>query len=540
MSDQPSEYIETIKILTTFLSENMIVFLLMLLVFKCRKAISDLINRLTSLTYKNGKSQIGIEATSPRFTDATKAKPNSAVEKLTIKEESKDSVEIDPVGNEKNWFAQMHAAFNEGRIEDAKKGFKDYALDEKDEIKLEENKAVFLYLLFGKGKDNTAISQLEELARTPKNEKTKHNTLTWLSFCFNDSRQTKKEIQLWKNAISEITSEHLITDSIVYLSYALDRDGDIEEAKRILIERLTLIQEDTQKSKIYAALAIIEKSLGNNNLAVYCKDKSLEYDANNRDELFNSAYSASEQEIEEISISNYLTLLRIDKDNSTALNNLGARAQEAGLAIKAVENYKESSKLKNSLAMANQGYLLLNSGFTKEAEKIAKDASLTDNPHENVYSLLGSISEKKKEENEKWDQLTKKSFDRQKQIRRYTEQLYLGSIDSLDGEWTLDTGENITLNSSNKIINTAWKESIGALSPELYKVELTGSISGSTFRGRYKRKKESDGQYAGLLSISNNNDVACLGFVSDDGKILNIISENHKDDFSLRMNKKSA
>ncbi|WDP93372.1 MAG: hypothetical protein HUN04_22355 [Desulfobacter sp.] len=481
---------------------------------------------------------MGIEATSPKIADATGAKPHSAVEKLTIKEEGKD--EIDQVGKETTWFGKMHAAFSEGRIDDAKRVFKEYALDEKDEIKLEENKAFFLYFLFEKGKDNTAISQLEELARSSKTEQTKHNTLTWLSFCFHDSRQTKKEIQLWKNAISEITSEHLITDSIVNLSRALDRDGDIEEAKRILIKRLTLIQEDIQKSKIYAALAIIEKSLGNNNLAVYCKDKSLEYDANNRDELFNSAYSASEQEIEEISISNYLTLLRIDKDNSTALNNLGVRAQEAGLAIKAVENYKESSKLKNSLAMANEGYLLLDAGFTEEAERIAKDASLMDKPHENVYSLLGSIAEKKKEENEKWDRLTKKSFDRQKQIRSYTEQIYLGSIDSLDGEWTLDTGESITLNSSSKIINTTWKEPIGALNPELYKVELTGSISGSTFSGRYKRKKESDGQYAGLLSISNNKDIACLGFVSDEGKILNIISEDQKDDFSLRMNKKSA
>jgi tetratricopeptide (TPR) repeat protein len=119
----------------------------------------------------------------------------------------------------------MHRAFDDGRIEDAEAAFKEYALEEKDPVKLEGNKAFFLYFLFKKGKDNSAITQLENLANTSANEESKYIILTWLSFCLRDSSQIKAEIELWNKAVESFQSDKQVTGATVNLAYALNLDG---------------------------------------------------------------------------------------------------------------------------------------------------------------------------------------------------------------------------------------------------------------------------------------------------------------------------
>jgi len=428
----------------------------------------------------------------------------------------------------------MHRAFSERRFDDADAIFNEYTVNEKDEIKLVENKALYLYFRFNKAKDNKAIEKLENLACTAKTEESKFSTLIWLSFCLRDSMQYGKEVELWRSVLDEIQSEELKIRTTVNLAYALNKDDKSIEAKKLLVNQLSYAVDDVQKSSLYDALSSIEKTLGNKSLSVYCKDKSLEFDANNRDELFNSAYASSDEDIDEISISNYIKLIQIDSDNSTALNNLGARAQEAGLKIKAVENYKKSSSYNNTLAMANQGYLLLGAGFTDEAEKIAKKALESDDPHKNVHSLIAAIDEKKQEQNAKWDKLREKSLERQKIIRKYTEQYYIGNSESLKGDWLVSNTYPTTITIDKDAINATWSEPVQGLGlvGGSYEAELRGKVSGSTFEGIYTRKKN-DNSPNTLLGLSGNISQSCIGYISEDSNQINLISTKLKDDFSL-------
>jgi hypothetical protein len=316
--------IDALKVLTEFLSDNSLTIVFLVLLIICRDAISSFISRLTSFKYKTGESELGMEAVAPSEDKEKNSDLRNADEKPSP-EDKKSEIEK----KEESSLPDMHKAFEEGRIEDAEVAFKKYALDEKDEVKVEENRAFYLYLRFEKGQDNSAIDELEKLSRTGKTEDSKFNTLILLSFCFNDSMQIHKEIQLWRSAVEEIKSMSLKTRAIVNLAYALNRDGASVEAKKLLTDRLMSVKEDAQKALLYEALSKVEDTLGNKSLSIYCKDKSLEFDLNNRDELFNSAYAASDEDIDEISISNYIKLIRIDVNNSTALNNLGVRAQDA-------------------------------------------------------------------------------------------------------------------------------------------------------------------------------------------------------------------
>jgi tetratricopeptide (TPR) repeat protein len=531
MNESANTIIEALKIVTDFLSNNLKTLVLLALLIICRDAISNFISRLTSLSFKKGDSTLGMEAASPSDgKDNTKELPSPDEEPSS---EEKDS-QIEKVeSKEGEWFSKMHSAFEEKRFDDAEAIFKKYALDEKDEVKLEENKTIYLYFRFEKAKDNKAIEELKDLARTAKTEESKFNSLEWLSLCFRDSMQYGKEIELWRSALEETESESLKTRAIVNLAYVLNKEDKSTEAKKLIIERLSSTVDDTQKSRLYEALSNIEQTFGNKSLSIYCKDKSLEFDANNRDELFNSAYAASNEDIDEISISNYIKLIRIDEDNSTALNNLAVRAQEAGLKIKAVENYKKSAGYNNTLAMANQGYLLLDAGFTDEAENIARQALKFSDPHQNVHSLIAAINEQKQEQTKDWNKLREKSLNRQKDIRQYTEQYYLGNPESLKGDWLVSNTYPTTIKIEESVIKATWAESAGLLGGgSSYTVELEGKVFGSTFEGKYTRRKD-DSSPNTLLGFSENTTQSCIGYISDDGNKFKLISTELKNNFSL-------
>ncbi|MFT6538560.1 MAG: tetratricopeptide (TPR) repeat protein [Thalassolituus sp.] len=536
MSDTPNTALEIMQIIAGFLSENMVSLLFLVLLIICRDAISNFISRLTSFSFRNGDSEIGMNAVAPiNGNDEKVVKLSNADEKPTNQDEE---TEKEDKTKEEGWFSEMHTAFENGNLDAAERFFKKYALEENDEVKLEENKAIYLFLKFEKGKDNAAIVELEELARTAKTEESKLNSLTWLSFCLSDSMQYNKEVQIWEKAVDELKSEPLISKAKVYLALAMNKDNNPVQARELLISRLLKVEEENQKANIYEALSKIEESLGNKTISIYCKDKSLEFDPNNRDELFNSAYAASNEDIDDISISNYLRLIRIDRENSTALNNLGVRAQEAGLKIKAIDNYKKSASYENTLAMANQGYLLLDAGFTEEAEEIAKKALESDDTHKNVYRLITAINEKKEEQREKWEKLSEKSLSRQKLIRSYTEQYYLGNPKELEGEWFVKGVTQTKIAVSNHKLEAFWEEPASALGGSKYSVKLIGSVSGSSFSGQYSKKLIGDRPNT-LLGLAGNTSNTCIGFVSDSGNKITLIASKVNDDFSLFLSRKS-
>lgn len=527
MSESPNTALEALKIITNFLSDNSLTIVLLVLLIICRTAISDFISRLYSFSYKDGDKKLGMEA-APPTEEKEKTHELRSVDKKPSPEEESPKIEL----KGKAWFYDMHKAFGEGRLNDAEASFKKYALDENDEIELEKNKALYLYLRFEECQDNLAIGELKDLARTAKNDDSKFSILRWLSYCFNSGMQYKEEIGLWRAAIKDIKSEPFKTNAIVNLAYALNNEGPSIEAKKLLVSHLSAAEADTQKATLYEALSIIEFSLGNKQISIYCKDKSLEFDVNNRDKLFSSAYEAGNENIDEISISNYTKLIRIDANNSTALNNLGVLASEAGLKIKAVDSYKRASDKNNTLAMANQGYFLLESGFADEAEKIAKEALAQEDPHKNVHSLLTAIDERKETQNKEWKELSKKSLEKQKIIRIFTEQYYFGNPKSLEGDWLASSVYPTTITLEDELINITWIDSAPSLAGGEYIVRLVGEVTGSTISCKYTRERTTNSPST-LLGIAGNTSKQCMGYISVRTGKIELYSTKLEDDFFL-------
>ncbi len=186
--------------------------------------------------------------------------------------------------------------------------------------------------------------------------------------------------------------------------------------------------------------------------------------------------------------------------------------------------------------MANQGYALLTAGFADDAENIANRALALGNPHKNVHSLISAITEQKEEQNKEWVKLQEKAFERQKIIRRYTEQYYLGNPNSLKGDWLVGNTYPTTIVIDKEIIKASWVEPAGALGGISFTAELVGKVSGSTFKGKLTRKRNEISQN-NFLGLGGNNEHSCIGYISENGNEIKLASSKLKYNFSLCLSK---
>lgn len=516
---------EELKIITDFLTNNSISIIFITLIIICRASISNFISRLTSLSFKNGSSSIGMEASKPTDNKNLANEPASSDEQF-VTGEIVPQTEV----HKNMWFSDMHLAFSEGRIDDAERIFKQHWIDEINDTEKLKDEAMYLYFRFEKAKDNSAIDKLKELAKKAETDESRFDCFSWLSFCYRDIMDYSSEVKLWQFALENISSEEITMKIFISLAYALDNDHQSIKSKDMLIEKLKDTNNLNFKGMIYSALSKIEDSLENKQLSVFCKDKSVEFDLYNRADLFDSAYIASEENYNAISISNYVKLVKIDSNNSNAINNLGVIADRMGLQVKAVDNYKLSSSYDNTLSMANQGYLLLNAGFIADAEEIASKALEFDNPHNNIYALITEINKKKELQEKEWSSLKEKSLEKQNLIRQYTEQYYLGSSSDFEGHWSISKNTTIFITVESKKINLNWKEEVGGK----YNVELIGEVCGASFKGRFIKKAEKNNT---LLVFNSDVDMLCFGYFHKEKKQFILFSPEIKNDLVITLSK---
>jgi tetratricopeptide (TPR) repeat protein len=510
-----------------------IIWPVLLLVFLiiCREAVSDFVKRLTTLRFKKGKTEVGIEASTPQI--EKKDDQVKLLEQEPIAKNIKDAEIEEKEASEKDWFTQMHIAFDEGKVDDAKRIFKNYCDQEQNQENRDRNKKLYLYFLYSKGGDKGAINRLNLLAQNASSEKDKVDVLFWLSLCYRDSNNHKEEISLWENAQNEIKDSCQKTQCIKYLASALSNDGQSKRGLLLLKNRLQEVRLDEEKLVIFKAIADIEKELGNNLMSALCKEKVVELEPDNKDNLFTAAFAQSKASMRCLSICNYSTLLRLDRNNSWAFNNLGVCAAEYELLLKAFEYYKQAIDLDNTLAMANLGRKFLDSGLYEHAEEIANQGLKNENPHENIYSLLSKINKLKEEQSDKWSSIKEKSSAFQKNVRAYVDAYYYkqNNLDLFSGRWFTKKSVEINVSVDNTNLKTEWIDTAVGLLANKDKTSLSGNVNNASADVRYITSPSNTTR--GLLDFSK--DIDCLSYLEPNNASWYIFSKNIDDVFELRL-----
>ena len=526
-------YLQTIF---DFLSKNIWPLIILIFLIICRESISELVKRIVSFDFSYGKAKGGI-----KVSDIIQQREEKEKIDLGVTENIEKEPEMLEDETKNTWFSDMYKAFSDKEIEKAQQIFESYCENEKNSAEIEKHKACFYYYQYTMGHDSSAIDKLSKLRENPEHPENLEPITFWLIMCHNKTKNYKVEERILKEAIENTSLKENKPNYIVWLALCLKNQDRTEEGLEIMYNQISKAETREQKAEIYKTIATLENKMGNTFKEALAYEKLVEYRPNDDWAIFKAAYSQSEAELSYLCINNYDTLLKFDKDDLAATNNIGVQAERIGLKSIAADFYRKAVKEKHTLAMANFADLLINQGLLEEAGGIIDDAIKQENPHQNVAIKLTELNEMKEKENEDWEKAIEVGKKYQDFIRSFADAC-LNPTDELKqfpGEWTLIDGQIVDIKQDNSNISAIWKKkSANALSPGTYVYNISGKAQYRSAVISYTEefKRDKPAILASMFDIKK--EIECLSYINEEGKKLYIMEKNKKDPFMLNLYKK--
>lgn len=284
--------------------------------------------------------------------------------------------------------SECYLKLDEGKEDEANKLFTQIQSRAKpDEII--ENEFTYLYYKFLNGKSNETEFK-ERLNQEISNEQ-KGIGYKFYGLSLKNSRQYTKAIEAFKMALQLTKNESEICNILTYMSQTYLDNNDSENAKKIIIEKLTKINEDYHKADLYYQLSKVYESQKDNTLKAIVLEKAATLKGNNTSFLFDSAYCYAETDFQEASISQYYNLLNINSKHASALNNQGVNFLNKELKFKSSDFYKRAIEVGSSLAAANLAYVFIEAGLENEADSLFKQFNDKPDVHKNLFNAQSKL-----------------------------------------------------------------------------------------------------------------------------------------------------
>jgi len=525
----------------TFLTDNSWQIVLVISIIIFRNALSQLLKRIISFDFSFGGAKGRLKATASEQKAGQPEKIYALEEKIETKEIKSEEKQIEAKEKE-DWFSAMREAFSNREFHQATSIFETYINGETDNDKKIQNEAIYLYFLYSKAGDKSAIARLQRLIEKSTNDEQKNRPLFWLSLCYERSKNYIEAEKLWFSAIAEATDESKKTYFIRNLAYVYKDNNEADRAIRLLEERIADVKTDEERTIVYKAISDIEKKRGNELVAALALEKVIERNPDDKDVLFDAAYSQANSELLFLAINNYDTLIRLDPENSTALNNLGVAVAKINLELKATEMYKRSVEKGNTLAMANLAQRYLNIGLVEEADGLIKKALESDEPHENVPEVLSRIKEKQESEKTEWNNVLTIATNFRNFMRSYTSAYFneYSQLGKFSGVWVNDDGQEVEFNVQNHRLMADWIGKQVGLSITAYKHTLSGTVHNNSAVLEYKREPVDKTKRYSLLGSFDTVSLDCYAYITQDHNEMHITAQYPRKDCRLKFRKQNT
>ncbi len=506
-----------------------------------RNALSQLLKRIISFDFSFGGAKGRLKAVASEQKEGQPEKISALEEKIETKEIKSEEKQIEAKEKE-SWFSAMHEAFSKNEFQQATSIFEAYIKGETDNDKKIQNEAIYLYFLYSKAGDTSAIARLQRLIEKSTNDNQKSHPLFWLSLCYKHSKNYIEAEKLWSSAIAEARDESEKTDFIRNLAYCYKYNNKADCAIGLLEKRITDVKTDKERTLIYKAISDIEKERGNELVAALALEKVIERNPDDKDVLFDAAYSQANAELLFLAINNYDTLIRLDPENSTALNNLGVAAAKINLEIKATEMYKRSVEKGNTLAMANLAQRYLNIGLVEEADCLIKKALKDDEPHENVPHVLSKIKEKQDGEKKEWNNVLTIATNFRNFMRSYTSAYFneYSKLGKFSGVWVNDDGQEVEFNVQNQRLMAEWTGKYVGLISTVYKHKLSGTVHNNSAVLEFKREPVDKTKMTILTGLFDTVSQDCYAYITHDHNEMHITAQDPRKDCRLKFRKQNT
>jgi hypothetical protein len=196
------------------------------------------------------------------------------------------------------------------------------------------------------------------------------------------------------------------------------------------------------------------------------------------------------------------------------------------MRAKAVEAFRISEGMGETLAMSNLGYKFANIGMTTEAQSECDKAMKKEDYHKNIADLNVRLRAIPEEEDKKLEEVLKKAKPKTDFYKALGQAILRKNTISIDGDWSgpkcplkiLLSGSNVTISGSYEIEENPLGGILGTFGKIKIRhtVEYKGELTGSVIDGLLSQKRE-----GGTPTIAG----ALLG-IGDNAKVLMYIQSS--------------
>ena len=297
--------------------------------------------------------------------------------------------------------------------------------------------------------DPEAFSKLQVLVNENKNN---FGVVKQLALAYKEMREYRKAKNIFSETrklldTTEEKDKEKIIDCYEQESLYLVLDNEYEESIKLLSDLLYEDNFKEYKAKILAVLANLAKTKEDIERFFIYAEGLLNIDPTNTELRFDLAYRYSKKGDNEMSLLHYKKLTNTTK-SPMGLNNLGVQYDILKLPAKSIDSYLESSKNKNTLAMANIAGRYLNEGFIKDAKREIKRAYDLSRENIEAHGNIGYAKNRMEEILEKEEKKEKEILikaERERKFRvKYSEAFYCDidlAKEKIDGTWLTAWGD---------------------------------------------------------------------------------------------------
>lgn len=445
------------KILVPYLFSwpGIVLIIAIVSIFSFRKQIANFLNEIRQIKAK------GLEVNT-RYEDKEDVehpkKEELAKEEERIEEEAHEAKKNEEPKNLDEWRSEMiFASFrkNQNRADEA---FKKIQELNHDLLSLKNDEILYLKLSHING-NTEAILKIKSFLVDPE---VVYEASKALGFCYSYSNDFENATKFYSQALESAGNEK--EKSIIASEYSssLYQNGKKENAIKILIDVLSVVEKDSNKLALYESLADIYEKENDHENRAFVLDKAVELKPNDTNLVFKAGYAYAESEYDELSLLHYKNAQDINPNDEMVQNNLGVQYDNLKMPIKSVFSYRRAEQLGNTLASANLAYRLMNAGFTEEAFVVLNSAAEKENIHPNVNSALSDLPKRIEKEDEIEREKIRLALNLRKFFLGFIEARFIKGdrLKGVEGEWKSETGELFQISVSLNNLIGIWKEKI--------------------------------------------------------------------------------
>ncbi len=386
--------------------------------------------------------------------------------------------------------------------------------------------------LFLEGKAD-ALAQLRDLVSEYKSE---HLPLEYLAHCLMNLHEYDEAVNCYLAAVSLAPPDQRASVEMS-AAEALHEANKPKESKEILLKlrEAEYAKEPKWQSRILRSLYSLAKESEDKFASFAIAELALHQRPEETSFRFSLAFDYEDAAQSNMSLYHYRIICNQDDQNAGALNNLGIALANNQLPVLAVQRYKQSYKLGETLAASNLGRKYLEAGLSDEAIALLKEAQTRENCVPEVSSALAAVHEKIQQNKREQDQVVAKAEQHRNFLLSFATRLLSPLATNLQGRWTFPSGE-IELHLNGSDLHGSREDRTLAQSPLSYlfssaapksitkieKHDFSGTLSGCTCKFKLEITRTEEPPGFSILGGPSNSRVEGYIVFAEDGNSGNV------------------